>query len=78
MAIVGLTRESLIRRNVELALLRIDDDTFGSCLHCEQEISRRGSAMDAILRSLPGSRRSWRRECPRRNRAYASRCGLAY
>ena len=40
-AIVGLTRDSLIRRNIALALLRINDDTFGSCLHCEQEISRR-------------------------------------
>jgi DnaK suppressor protein len=41
MAIVGLTRDSLIRRNIALALTRINDDTFGSCLHCEQEISRR-------------------------------------
>ena len=41
MAIVGRTRDSLIRRNIALALTRINDDTFGSCLHCEQEISWR-------------------------------------
>jgi DnaK suppressor protein len=41
LAIVGFTRDSSIRRDIELALTRIDDGTFGSCLHCEQEISSR-------------------------------------
>ena len=41
LAILSLSRDSVIRRNIALALIRINDDTFGSCLNCEREISRR-------------------------------------
>ena len=41
LAIVGLNRDSAIRRDIERALIRIKDETFGTCLHCDQEISRR-------------------------------------
>jgi DnaK suppressor protein len=41
LAIAGLNRESAIRRNIELALIRINDDSFGTCTHCEQDISMR-------------------------------------
>jgi RNA polymerase-binding transcription factor len=41
LAIVGLNRESAIRRSIELALTRIHDDSFGACVHCGNEISRR-------------------------------------
>jgi DnaK suppressor protein len=40
-AIAGLTRESAIRRNIELALIRINDHSFGICVHCDNEIGRR-------------------------------------
>jgi DnaK suppressor protein len=39
LAIRNLDRESNLLRNVRLALRRIDDGTFGVCLHCEEEIS---------------------------------------
>ncbi|MFN3323894.1 MAG: TraR/DksA family transcriptional regulator [Bryobacteraceae bacterium] len=39
LAIRNLDRESNLLRNVRLALRRIDEGTFGICLHCEEEIS---------------------------------------
>ena len=41
LAIAGLTRESETRRNIELALIRVSDHSFGICVHCDEEISRR-------------------------------------
>jgi DnaK suppressor protein len=41
LAIAGLNRESTVRRSVESALLRIQDGSFGTCLHCGSEISKR-------------------------------------
>ena len=41
LAIAGLTRESTLRRSVRSALLRIQDGSFGTCVHCGSEISRR-------------------------------------
>src|ERR1700752_946409 len=40
-AIVGLNRDTAIRRDIELALMRINDNTFGSCAHCDQNLSQR-------------------------------------
>ncbi len=39
LAIRNLDRESNLLRNVRAALRRIDEGTFGICLHCEEEIS---------------------------------------
>ena len=39
LAIRNLDRESNLLRNVRLALRRIEEDSFGVCLHCEEEIS---------------------------------------
>ena len=39
LAIRNLDRESNLLRNVRSALRRIDDGSFGTCLHCEEEIS---------------------------------------
>src|SRR5438874_1396779 len=39
LAIRNLDRESNLLRNVRLALRRIDDESFGICMHCEEEIS---------------------------------------
>ena len=39
LAIRNLDRESNLLRNVRLALRRIDDESFGICLHCEEDIS---------------------------------------
>ncbi len=39
LAIRNLDRESQLLRNVRAALRRIDDGTFGTCAHCEEEIS---------------------------------------
>lgn len=39
LAIRNLDRESNLLRNVRSALRRIDDGTFGVCLHCEEDIS---------------------------------------
>jgi DnaK suppressor protein len=39
LAIRNLDRESSLLRNVRAALRRIDDGTFGVCLHCEEDIS---------------------------------------
>src|ERR1700728_3770110 len=39
LAIRNLDRESNLLRNVRAALRRIDDGSFGVCLHCEEDIS---------------------------------------
>lgn len=39
LAIRNLDRESNLLRQVRQALRRIDDGSFGICLHCEEEIS---------------------------------------
>src|SRR5262249_35835276 len=39
LAIRNLDRESQLLRNVRSALRRIDEGSFGVCLHCEEEIS---------------------------------------
>lgn len=39
LAIRNLDRESNLLRNVRSALRRIDDGTFGVCVHCEEDIS---------------------------------------
>src|ERR1700724_4308498 len=39
LAIRNLDRESNMWRNVRAALHRIDEGTFGVCLHCEEDIS---------------------------------------
>jgi DnaK suppressor protein len=39
LAIRNLDRESNLLRNVRAALRRIDDGTFGVCVHCDEEIS---------------------------------------
>jgi len=39
LAIRNLDRESHLLRNVRGALRRIDDGSFGVCLHCEEDIS---------------------------------------
>jgi len=39
LAIRNLDRESNLLRNVRAALARIDEGTFGVCVHCEEDIS---------------------------------------
>lgn len=39
LAIRNLDRESSLLRNVRSALRRMEDGSFGICLHCEEEIS---------------------------------------
>ena len=39
LAIRNLDRESNMLRNVRAALRRINDGSFGICVHCEEEIS---------------------------------------
>jgi DnaK suppressor protein len=39
LAIRSLDRDSNLLRNVRAALSRIDEGSFGSCLHCEEDIS---------------------------------------
>jgi DnaK suppressor protein len=39
LAIRNLDRDSHLLRNVRAALRRIDEGSFGICLHCEEEIS---------------------------------------
>ena len=41
LAIVALNRESELRRKIAMALRRMNDESFGTCVHCEQEISKR-------------------------------------
>src|SRR5579875_3081479 len=44
LAIRILDRESHLLRNVRAALRRIEEGTFGVCLHCEEKISRKRRA----------------------------------
>jgi DnaK suppressor protein len=46
LAIAGLNRESSVRRDVAMALVRIQDGTFGVCVHCGSDISQR--RLDAV------------------------------
>jgi DnaK suppressor protein len=46
LAIAGLNHESAARRNMASALLRIQDGSFGICVHCESEIS--GRRLEAV------------------------------
>jgi DnaK suppressor protein len=39
LAIRNLDRDSSLLRNVRAALLRMEEDSFGVCLHCEEDIS---------------------------------------
>jgi DnaK suppressor protein len=39
LAIRNLDRESNLLRNVRSALRRIEDGSYGTCIHCEEEIS---------------------------------------
>jgi RNA polymerase-binding transcription factor len=39
LAIRNLDRESQLLRNVRAALARIDEGTYGTCMHCEEDIS---------------------------------------
>ncbi len=39
LAIRNLDRGSILLRNVRAALARVEDGSFGTCLHCEEEIS---------------------------------------
>jgi DnaK suppressor protein len=39
LAIRNLDRDSTMLRQIRRALARIEDGTFGTCLHCEEEIS---------------------------------------
>src|SRR5512138_863816 len=39
LAIRNLDRESNLLRNVRAALRRIDDGSYGVCVHCEEDIS---------------------------------------
>lgn len=39
LAIRNLDRESNLLRNVRSALRRIEEGSFGTCLHCEEDIS---------------------------------------
>ena len=39
LAISTLDRDSHLLRNVRAALRRINDESYGTCLHCESEIS---------------------------------------
>ena len=39
LAIRNLDRESTLLRNVRAALARIADGSYGTCMHCEEEIS---------------------------------------
>ena len=41
LAITSLNRDSTVRRSVASALYRIQDDSFGTCVHCDNEIGRR-------------------------------------
>lgn len=38
LAIRNLDRESSLLRNVKAALMRMNDGSYGTCMHCEEEI----------------------------------------
>ena len=46
LAIRNLDRESSLLRNVRAALARVADGTYGTCLHCEEEIKPK--RLDAV------------------------------
>lgn len=46
LAIRNLDRESSLLRNVRAALARIEDGSYGTCLHCEEEIKPK--RLDAV------------------------------
>src|SRR6185503_14876731 len=46
LAIRNLDRESNLLREVRLALARVADDSYGICLHCEEEIKPK--RLDAV------------------------------
>jgi DnaK suppressor protein len=46
LAIAGLNRESAVRRSVTSALLRTQDGSFGTCAHCDGDIS--GRRLEAV------------------------------
>jgi DnaK suppressor protein len=46
LAIRNLDRESNLLRNVRLALARIADGSYGTCLHCDEEI--KAKRLDAV------------------------------
>ncbi len=61
LAIRNLDRESNLLRQVRGALARIADGSYGTCMHCDEEISiKRLNAVPqtCFLHPLPGSRRS--------------------
>src|SRR5437879_12844640 len=61
LAIRNLDRESGLLRKVKAALARIDDGSFGTCIHCEEEIgSKRLNAVPwahFCIRCQEGARR---------------------
>src|SRR5215471_11938411 len=46
LAIRNLDRESNLLRNVKLALARINDGSYGTCMHCDEEIKPK--RLDAV------------------------------
>ncbi|MCC7175987.1 MAG: TraR/DksA family transcriptional regulator [Bryobacterales bacterium] len=46
LAIRNLDRDSHLLRNVRAALRRIEDGSYGTCMHCEEEISPK--RLDAV------------------------------
>jgi DnaK suppressor protein len=46
LAIRNLDRESNLLRNVRLALARIDDGSYGTCMHCDEDIKPK--RLDAV------------------------------
>jgi DnaK suppressor protein len=46
LAIRNLDRDSHLLRNVRTALQRMDDGSYGTCLHCEEDISPK--RLDAV------------------------------
>lgn len=41
LAIRNLDRDSALLRNVRSALLRVEEGSYGVCLHCEEDISQK-------------------------------------
>ena len=41
LAVANLRRQSMLRHSVAMGLLRIQEGTFGTCVHCGDDISRR-------------------------------------
>jgi len=58
LAIRNLDRESNLLRNVRAALHRIEEGSFGVCLHCEEDISikRLHAVPCRLLHPVPGNR----------------------